>query len=105
MVPRHRGIGLGVSVQRHWKVIIPCGVRQQEVEARPLPDKEVVIDQPLVCVVVVLSPGCREWVSQLERTVPGSCHPLVLDHNPDISPGELGWQHPDAQAQPGRSDC
>lgn len=87
MVPRHRGIRVEISVQRHWKVIILCGVRQQEAETH-LPDKEVVIGQPLVHVGVVPNPGCREWVTQLERTVPGSSHPLVLDDNPDTSPGE-----------------
>lgn len=70
----------------------------------PLSDKEVAIDQPLLHVMVVPSPACREWVTQTERTVPGSPYPLVLDHNPDTSPGELDWQHPDAQAQPVRSD-
>ncbi|XP_062361686.1 zinc finger protein Gfi-1b isoform X3 [Cinclus cinclus] len=89
MASRHRGIRLGISVQRHWKVIIPCGVRQQEAEAH-LPDKDVVTGQPLVHVGVVPSHGCREWVIQLERTIPGSSHPLVLDHSPHTPPGELG---------------
>lgn len=55
----YRGLKLGIRVQRHCKVIIPCGVRQQEDEAH-LPDKKVVIGQPLVRVGVVPSPGCWE---------------------------------------------
>ena len=40
----------------------------------------------------------RAWVTQLERTASGSSHPLVLDQSADVLAGQLGWQHPDAQA-------
>lgn len=68
---------------------------QQEAEAH-LPDKEVVIGQPLVHVGVVPSPGGREWVTQLERTVPGSSG--AGSQSTHITT-ELRRQHLDAQAR------